>query len=554
MARAAATSIENNFSKGLVTEATGLNFPENACQDTYDCVFKTTGVVTRREGFNPESGAVFQDIDDDTTAVSEYVWKDAANIGDLDIVVQQVGVTLYFFRVLSSGSLSDGKLSTEIDLTDHAVSGAPFATADGEVCQYASGNGRLFVTHRYCDPFYLEYSASTDSVSATDISIKIRDFKKLDDSLDIDERPTTLTPEHQYNLYNQGWYLSASTTSGTQNVMTYFYNKKSKYPSNSDVWWLFKNSSEELDSGQVDKVNRGNSPAPNGHYIVDAFYIDRTGVSGVGSLEVEDSVYERPSSVAFYSSRVFFGGVAADGFGDHIYFSPVLVDIADVGKCYQQQDPTSEDDSDLLPSDGGVIVIPGMGKLIKLVTLNSSVLAFTTVGVWQISGSTGSGFAANDYAVRKISTNFATGPMSFVEAEGRIFYWNINGIYILEPSQITDQFQVQSISDDSIKTFYETVPSDNIRYVKGAYNPKDMLIQWLYRSTSSNDYSEAFQYDRVLNFRLRTTAFYPWTVSTADDIAGAPSISGIVVTAGFGTSTSYETVVDNSSSTVVIEL
>ena len=45
MPRQALVSIENNFTKGLITEASGLTFPENSCTETINCVHKHTGNV-----------------------------------------------------------------------------------------------------------------------------------------------------------------------------------------------------------------------------------------------------------------------------------------------------------------------------------------------------------------------------------------------------------------------------------------------------------------------------------------------------------------------------
>ncbi len=54
MTRQVASVVENNFVNGLVTEATALNFPESACTETWNCVFKQTGMVSRRLGLDFE--------------------------------------------------------------------------------------------------------------------------------------------------------------------------------------------------------------------------------------------------------------------------------------------------------------------------------------------------------------------------------------------------------------------------------------------------------------------------------------------------------------------
>ena len=57
MARSAGIKVENNFTRGLITEATGLNFPENACVDTDNCEFESEGVVRRRKALDLEASS-----------------------------------------------------------------------------------------------------------------------------------------------------------------------------------------------------------------------------------------------------------------------------------------------------------------------------------------------------------------------------------------------------------------------------------------------------------------------------------------------------------------
>jgi len=52
-----------------------------------------------------------------------------------------------------------------------------------------------------------------------------------------------------------------------------------------------------------------------------------------------------------------------------------------VGNCYQVNDPTSDQLFDLLPTDGGVIVIQGCGSIYKLFPLQNALLVFAANGV-----------------------------------------------------------------------------------------------------------------------------------------------------------------------------
>src|SRR5690606_16255722 len=137
-------------------------------------------------------------------------------------------------------------------------------------CQFTHGKGVLFVTHPFCDPFYVSYI--DNQIQATKISVRIRDLAGVDDGFEIDERPTasvgTASVEYLYNVYNQGWYFNSA------DALTKWDTARADLPSHSDVWWFYKDTSDAFDATLIAKRDRGNTPAAKGHYIVDAFNID----------------------------------------------------------------------------------------------------------------------------------------------------------------------------------------------------------------------------------------------------------------------------------------
>ena len=196
-------TVENNFTRGLITDSTGLNFPENAATDTDNCIYTIVGDVTRRLGIDYETNFTTTTIDFTNKAVNQYKWNNVGGDGLTQIVVEQVGSTLYFYRSSSAtvaSPLSANKLASTIDLTLFTVGGT-FDPA--QECQFADGNGYLFVYHPAIDPVYCTYTAGV--ITAAPIVIKIRDFNGIPDSLADTTRPITLSDEHSYNLTNQGW-------------------------------------------------------------------------------------------------------------------------------------------------------------------------------------------------------------------------------------------------------------------------------------------------------------------------------------------------------------
>jgi len=216
MARSHGIVVQNKFTKGLISESTALNFPEDACTDTDNCLFDHLGRVERRLGIDLEGGHVDTNQTLTGASVVTYQWKNVGGDGDLVYVVVQIGDTLHFYKVSASASLSSGKHANTIALSTFFATGV--TSASTVECQFSQGNGYLFVTNPNCDPFYISFNAGTNTFSATKITIQQRDFTGVSDSLANNERPTSLTDAHRYNLANQGWssrYLIQSATSIT---------------------------------------------------------------------------------------------------------------------------------------------------------------------------------------------------------------------------------------------------------------------------------------------------------------------------------------------------
>src|SRR6266481_3547606 len=96
------SSVENNFTKGLVTEFTGMNFPENAATDCDNLIFTIVGDTTRREGFNFEENFITYTGSDAESALSSYVWNNAGGDGNSRLLVRQIGPIILFYKVSTS--------------------------------------------------------------------------------------------------------------------------------------------------------------------------------------------------------------------------------------------------------------------------------------------------------------------------------------------------------------------------------------------------------------------------------------------------------------------
>src|SRR5690606_10231014 len=121
-----------------------------------------------------------------------------------------------------------------------------------------------------------------------------------------------------------------------------YHSSAGRYPANSQQWWQAKDGSDNFSAAIMRRFAGGNTLAPRGHFILKAFRKDRSAVSGVANIPVE-SVSGRPSAVGFFAGRVFYGGVSGSDINGHIFYSQIIEDASKIGRCYQVNDPTSED-------------------------------------------------------------------------------------------------------------------------------------------------------------------------------------------------------------------
>jgi hypothetical protein len=542
--RSQAAKLYRTFVKGLITEASPLTYPEDTSLDEDNCLLFTKGNRTRRLGadYEPSHGlSSFQVPSMNTTPIAEYSWTSVSNNASINFLCLQVGAVIYFFDLYVS-PISGAMKSFSIDLTAYAAPGA--SDVAGSPCQMASGKGFLFIAGEKINPLVVEYDEATDTVTVEAIVILIRDFEGVDDDLGADEEPDDLSALHHYNLRNQGW---VSTTTATNTISVSLYGKykavpgvppsrdpipeyKSaigKYPGNNKQWFLGKTEVEEgaykvgdFNPVLLNKAHVGNSRAPRGHYIVNAFNTDRSAVSGISGIPSDVKTYG-PSSVAFFSGRAWWFSRSG------VYFSQIMTDRGKAGQCFQEADPTAEDISELLASDGGYIPIPAADEILRGIEIGNGIMTFARNGVWVVGG-TDKGFSATEYQVTKVSNIGTDAPMSVVAADASIYLWSKIGIQQI--TQVSGQFgpvpgayQSNNISQETVDTLFKSVSPDARRFVKGVFDPATNTVHWAYKTET---FAPNYGYDKLLNLDLKIGAFYPWSLTTG----AYPFICGLFLT------------------------
>lgn len=572
-----------SFVKGIITEASPLTFPENASLDEDNFVLKRDGSRSRRLGVDYESlySLIPTGLTADTiasTRVSFHYWVTTGGVNSFNIGVVRISNKLWFMDMLTenpSGNLLNGGNSI-------TIAGLDKADLDSAIL-----NANLIIVSSDLEaPISLSYNETTDTVSQEVIDIKVRDIWGVDDGLIIDERPSTLTGLHTYNLRNQGWSKKIITDDSYEAILNY-YRDTNRYPSNSDNWTLGRNTNPTSDNYEKFQGNRmsrnsvGNSPAPKGALIIDAFNRGTTRLieanrsfGGKGPDNFAPNISTLPldkengniTSITSYAGRVFYSGIYSSitesdskspNYSNYIFFTQVVTSNDKLGKCYQEADPTSATINDLIDSDGGTIAIPECNQIIRIASAENSLIIFGDNGVWELFGDT-NGFVATSFQVSKISTSGVLGAKSVINVGNGFIYWSQAGIYTLTAAEGSGRFRAENISLTTIQQLYLQIPEVSRKLAKGFYDEKENTIRWLYNSNQS--YSESTypnRYDKELVYDITLGAFYKNTISsiggTTPYITDYVKVPGFVITSeSSDVLVNTDTVIDSDNDTVVI--
>ena len=590
-----------SFIKGLITEANELTFPESASIDEQNFVLNRDGSRSRRLGLDYEelyqlNATGLNTVDIKEGKQSFHVWDSPGGDTTVSLGIVRVKNKLWFVNLLAanpSANLKNGGSA----ITIAGLSNSELETA-------VISNKCILVSKDLEKPVVLTYNIDTGLITQNTIKLKIRDLFGVEDHLPVDYRPESLDSStntrydiedidqfsvnngltdtgedangyaHKYNLRNQGWNKDIQTYSPAYEVLKHCNYEINKYPSNSDVWSLGKNSNPS--SGNYEKFNaqflERNSVSKyqvaKGSFVIDAFN------RGSSRMEESDVTSNLPldketgtlTTVASYAQRIFYSGVSSSvteaderspNYSGYIFFTKVVRSDDDLGKCYQEADPTDPGINDIIPSDGGTIQIPEATRIVKIASSQASLLVFAENGVWEVYGDTG-GFLATSFQASKISTNGITNPNAVVSVGGNFIYWSKAGIYTLTPDSASGRFRADSISLQTIQSLYLAIPQAGKDHCKGFYDEKENRVRWLYND--SDDYSTTNyinRYTKELIYDVTLQAFY--TNTLPDNDVTNPYVADYVPIPGYAVSNFDEAVYadtdlveDSSSNSVVV--
>lgn len=546
LARTNAAAEFNTFVRGLFTEASPLTFPDNASISEVNFNLNRDGSRQRRLGMDFETDyseitvSGVEITEDKINIYSTFKWDNAGGDADKSILAVQVQNRLDFFD-LDSQPISDGLITTNTLPAD----------SSSNVFSYTVVDGKLVVATGIKEIYIFTYDGTTVT-SETDI-LRIRDLFGVEDIVGSDDlnqtsnielRPTTLPDTHLYNLRNQTFAIPryAGNAETFTDPIDYFYDESDQitptpasksYPSNADsvISTLY---ADPNDTGNrtIDRFFAedlvanplGSTRAPTGYFIIDALERGASRLSEENKLrnrysELVENVSTLPTDktpggatvVAQFAGRVWYAGFSGEvengdnrspNMSSYVLFSRLVQDNTDITQCYQVGDPTSRDEPDLLDTDGGFLRIDGAYNIHSMYNLGRDLIITAENGVWRVTGGDRNSFTATNYAVDKISDQGSINQNSVVRVESDLAFWGVDGIYLLTTNEFGDRV-VNNVSQNTIQTFYAAISDSNKRLVRGYYDSFERKIRWVY-NTNPLETGET----KELVYDVNLTAFY----------------------------------------------
>lgn len=268
---------------------------------------------------------------------------------------------------------------------------------------------------------------------------------------------------------------------------------------------------------------------------------ERYGYTPVARSSGNGPATTAPRAIEFHAGRLWFAGMPDTEFADYIFYSQVVQKERNYNRCHTEADPTGWNFNSPVITDGGFLIVPNIGNVKKLLSLQDSLLVFSDQGIWEVRGQ-GTFFDPSNYVIRKITDAECGSAYAPILVEGVCVYTSPKGVYMIAPDQYTRQLTATNISDDRIREQWLAITPTYEPYIKTVYDDADKRLYFLQPGTANmstshitytvgDDPSEAAigQCSVVWIYDLRVGAWYKYTFNQntqANAIIHAFSLTG----------------------------
>lgn len=316
------------------------------------------------------------------------------------------------------------------------------------------------------------------------------------------------THPHQYNLWNQGWGESRMTYENNTNLIRPiddFHKLTHLLPANADnINSALYPDSQQDSNRTADRFHpvdmeanpQGSSVAPQGRYVIDALNRgeSRSELWGNDLRDKGENLrasrsrlsYEETTggctTVAEYAGRVWYAGFSGDTAGSTLKMaSKILYSQTgndDLTSCFQEADPTSNVDAQLVDTDGGWVSIDGIDEVVKLVPTDTSLVVFATNGVWVIAGTDGNTFAPTSSMVLKVTDKGPLNAENIIQVDADLHFWAEDGLYHLQSTGFAT-FNIVPMTKMTINSLILDLSEEDFLSMSGAYDERLDRLIWV---------------------------------------------------------------------------
>jgi hypothetical protein len=569
-----------NFSGGLNTETSPVNMDPNDAVDLSNIKLEEDGSIRLRPGMDFVGLKNDNTLYETTTFNQTTLYGKYTNIAPSTLVFEHTlstGDRKKLAVALVSTDLLVYELTDVYDLTtiDTPIQTIDLSTTDNEFVHYKTDlvqNGnRIYLINPFLTHGYIEYA---EAIGGFQYNIQDIYIRNLDSTGEVcsyvnnegklwqciqshrsgtDNEPgvgesadfywTVMGPEDTTNY--SAWVDSAAAGSRVALPGSYWivndqgedeeitgwaiYHCKLAHtssaanrPETGADWETYWTGGTIVGTGGV---GSGGEPAPAPIWATSTGYIAQGVDTYTSNIErVVWGTEDRPigwQTGAFSVGRFWLAGNPSKP--NSLYFSQSILDPKHYNRMFQEADPFNTTDSDVVDTDGGVIVITGADRIIGLAPYRGGVVVLANNGIWYISGQAGI-FKATDFSIDKISDDGLIGASSFVVAEDKVVYFGVGGVYVIDfpdISQIPKPLRISSKIDET----YRSIPSINRETSLAIYNPAQRSI-FYFTNFTTRDYltnqnlkKQACQFRDVLIYNSELDAWYKYALP--DDLVGS---------------------------------
>lgn len=550
MPRQASAVEVNKFNAGLITDASPLTSPDNSSLDEVNMVLNIDGSRNRRLGldYEPSYSIITTTIAEasfPTAAIATYHWENAGGDPEKSLEVVQIGNQIKIYD-LDNASISGGLIFTGDFPSSSVDDKFAYTVVDG-ILVVASGQKTIY-SYTFTAPSTIVLGSSRLLVRDLFGVEDVIDSVDLTANTDVQNRPDflDLTNEHLYNLRNQSWgvpRIHANNEVLVDPLGPFEDVSGGLAPSNSDtVTEALYPDAEDTDNRTIDrffaddlyKNPLGTSRAAQGYFIIDALdrgasrlaedAKNRDRYPDLASYTVndlpEDSTPSGATALTEFAGRVCyagFPGTITDGdryspkMSSYVLFSKVVDTSADITLCYQEGDPTSKLNPEIIDTDGGFIRVNEAYGIKRLISLGSSLMVVAANGVWRITGGSDNGFTATSYIVEKITDRGCISQDSITVIDNSFMFWGNDAIYHVTLDQY-GSWVCNNISFGRIQRLFDSIPTADKKQCIGFYDSYERKVRWLYYNRTIDGVSTR---ELVLDTQLQ--AYYPNEISPSTD-------------------------------------